>query len=876
MRESITYVMDLVDKYTGPAEKIMASAGEMDTEFKSLNEELNKAGTIKADLNHFNSLNQKLNSNSARLKEAQKQTSILGQEIANTENPTKKQINSFEKSKRTVEKLKTTQHEYIGDISKLNHQLKSAGVNTNDMAIEQRKADIAIKRTTRSMDSRLKVIKQNAIAEAKLNDEMKLREKIDRYGELKKELKANHDLNRSKREQLKLEKEINDQQARVDAWDSRAQNMQVGAGDVIAAGGGVYAVNAIAQEYGEVASSQGELQSLGMSGEDIDAVTNKARSFSSQYAGFTQSELISSTYDLKSGISDLSGEALAGYLEISAKIAGGTKAEIDTITGLMATGYGIYRENFDSFGAEVIRGWNKLSQEEKDLKFGEYLGGGIASAVKMFKTDGQQMTDAIKSMGAVAETSGVSMAEQLTILGMMQKTMSGSEAATKYKSFVNNAYKASEKLGLSFIGADNKIKSTADVLDELKSRYGETLDDIEKAELKNAFGSDEAMAYITLMYTKTDELRGNIDKMADSMKDGHKTYTEMADAIMTGGPAESMQLLQQINKNMLADLGYGFAPVISKMASSLGNLSLKVGNFLRENKDMAEYIGIGVSSLIGLNVAVVASKFVFGGLFRVMAIANKGLLLWRSSTIAASISTWVMSKAAAAWNTISKVAAVGTALMSKGFAIFNAVLIANPIGLIIAGVAALGVAAYLLYKNWDRVSQFIEDSTRWLCDKLGINFDTVMGMFNSVKSGFSSMCDFMMDVGSALVDALSNVFSGLMDAIMIPIDAMKSAYNFGAEMGQAVGGWFDDDDEEEEKTLTQSKNVTVSHPKMSTGNTSVYGVNGQGGNKTISYNPTIHVSGTGLDSEEVGRVVMSKMEEDKRMMELKSRQRMHD
>lgn len=687
IKESITYVMDLVDKYTGPAQKVLSSADKMGNEFDKLNGQLQKAGTVKADLNHFDSLNNKLKLNSESLADARNKAKLLGREIAATENPTKKQTAAFSKARAEVNRLQRTQTKYRQDITALSVQLDKVGISTKDMGLAHRKADMDVKRLTKSLDKQVESMRDLAL-----------------------------------------------QQAKIDKYSAKAKSIRgsVGVADIAAAGGGVYAIKKMAEAYGEIATAQGELESLGMNDNDIGKVTEKARQFSNKFAGFQQAALISATYDLKSGMSSLGGEALAGYLEISAKVAGGTKASIEQVTGLMATGYGIYRDGFEKFGQETIKGWEKLSQDEKDIKFGEYFGAGIAAAVQQFKTDGSQMTDAIKNIGKVAETSNVSMAEQLAILGTLQTTMSGSEAATKYKSFLNTAVNAGDKLGLSVTDQNNQLLSTVEIIQVLKSKYGETLDDMEKADLKKAFGSDEAMAYITLMYDKTESLRESTNNLGSAMNRGRSVYGEMADAIMKGGPAESLQLLDQVTKNTMADLGYGFAPVIAQVAGVVGSASNTFGNFLRENEGLAEFIGYATTALVALKVTTVASKFVFGGFFDVLALGNKAFLFYKTATMGA---------------------AVGTGVLAKAQMVLNAVMAANPIGLVVAGVTALIGVGYLLYKNWDKIG----------------------GWFKGV---FASIGETVNSIGKGIYDMWSSVFNGLLEIILAPFNAMKETYNW--------------------------------------------------------------------------------------------------
>lgn len=69
------------------------------------------------------------------------------------------------------------------------------------------------------------------------------------------------------------------------------------------------------------------------------------------------------------------------------------------------------------------------------------------------------MAAAIESLGASATNTKVPLEEQLSVLGMLQATMSGSEAGTKYAAFIQSAAKGGEELGLAFVDANNQIKS---------------------------------------------------------------------------------------------------------------------------------------------------------------------------------------------------------------------------------------------------------------------------------------------------------------------------------------------------------------------------------------------------------------------------------
>ena len=271
----------------------------------------------------------------------------------------------------------------------------------------------------------------------------------------------------------------------------------------------------------------GELASLGV--QDLDAVEKAAKSFSDTWAGTTKSEFITASYDIKSGIASLTDEGVAKFTELAALTGKATKSTTEEMGSLFATGYGIYKGAYEDMS---------------DLEFGEMFSAGIATAVKNYKTAGSEMASAISMLGATATNNKISMEEQLAILGQLQTTMSGSEAATKYKSFLNTAASAGEKLGLSFVDANNQLLTTPEILQKLKDKYGDTLDAVEKQEIKSAFGTDEAVAMIDLLYNDIDGLTGGIDNLASSMKQGVSVTNEMAEAI-DNTPERKFEVLRQ-------------------------------------------------------------------------------------------------------------------------------------------------------------------------------------------------------------------------------------------------------------------------------------------------------------------------------------------
>lgn len=329
-------------------------------------------------------------------------------------------------------------------------------------------------------------------------------------------------------------------------------------------------------EYGKTQKALGEVASLGF--QDMEGLESAAVKFSNTWSGTTREDFISAAYDIKSGISSLTDEGVAKFTELSGLTAKATKASTAEMTSLFATGYGIYRKFYES-----------------DTSFGEAFSAGIAKSVQQFKTDGTQMAGAIQTLGASASSANVPLGEQLSILGMLQGTMSGSESGTKYKAFLQSAAKAGKELGLEFLDANNQLKSMPEILDQLRGKFGDVVDATEKMQLTKAFGTAEAVSLIDLLYEKTDDLRNNMDAVGQSIQGGTKSVEEMANK-MNGGMLEKMQLIKQSWGNLLNEMGKQMEPGVSEGLDKVRETLIELqesGDFSRLGESLGRLVQAG-------------------------------------------------------------------------------------------------------------------------------------------------------------------------------------------------------------------------------------------------------------------------------------------
>ena len=462
-----------------------------------------------------------------------------------------------------------------------------------------------------------------------------------------------------------------------------------------------------------------EVASLGV--EDLGALEKAAKNFSDTWAGTTKSDFISASYDIKSGIASLTDEGVAQYTELAGLTAKATKATTADMTSLFATGYGIYKNYYSDLS---------------DMEFGEMFSAGIATAVKNYKTSGTEMAGAIKMLGASATNANVPMEEQLAILGQLQATMSGTEAGTKYKSFLNTAASAGEKLGLNFLDANNQLLSMPDILEQLHGKYGDTIDAVEKKQLKDAFGTDEAIALIDLLYNNTDQLKTGIDDLQTSMDGGVETTKKMAETI-SDTPAQKFQVLKQQMHNVTEELGQGLLPAVNTGLEAMIGLVQKGSDWVSNNQETVATI------------------------MRIVAIL--GVFLIVAGVVATTVGT--LGKAMTSLKTV-------TTLASKASGLFNSALLSSPItwviGLIVALIAifkACGGDVEQLgatFSNiFGKVGGFVGTAATAIAQKLpeflqfGINL--VLQIVSGIASGLPSLISGGVSMLESLITGIQTI-----------------------------------------------------------------------------------------------------------------------
>ena len=494
----------------------------------------------------------------------------------------------------------------------------------------------------------------------------------------------------------------------------------------------------------ETRRALGELASLGV--EDLDALEGAARNFSDQWSGTTKADFISAAYDIKSGISSLSDEGVAEFTALAALTAKATKSTASEMTSLFATGYGIYKGYYDDL---------------TDIQFGEMFSAGIAESVRAFKTSGTGMAQGIQSLGASATTANVPLEEQLAILGMLQATMGGAEAGTKYKAFLRSAAKGGEALGLSFLDANNQLLSMPEILEQLRGKFGETMDAAEKMELQKAFGDTEAVALIDLLYSKTGDLQDNILNLYDAMGQGTGVAQDMASAIQETEPERFARLQQRIH-NVTESIGNSLLPTVNDLMGKGEQVLTKVASWIEENKELVKIIMLIVLAIGGFLTVAGTVIAVVGGVGLVITKAVSAFKILKAG--------FLLAKGALA------------PLIGSVWS-FTAALLANPVTWIVIGIVALIAALVLLYNKCEWFRNGVNAILGFFKEKLGAALEVARNIFGAIGGVIGRVLGAAKATVQEKLDNMKRAYEehggGIRGAAAAAMEGVKGVYTAG-------------------------------------------------------------------------------------------------
>ena len=504
------------------------------------------------------------------------------------------------------------------------------------------------------------------------------------------------------------------------------KNIGIGVAGIVGAG---VALKSALDPAIEFSRALNEVRAAGIGASGLEKVEQFALDFSSSF-GIASNEVVNSVNEIARAIDGLTDDELISFSKGSNILAKATGSSVQEMGSYLSTMYGIFQQEADRMGKS---------------KWVEMMAGQATLTANMFKSSGESLSQAFTNLMSTGQSKGVELAEQFAVLGNLQSVMPGGMSGTKYAAFLNGVGKASKKLGLDFLDANNRMLPITDILAKIKKSYGDTIDEVEAQQLAKAFGTNDAVQVINYLLPKIDSLKDNIKEIGG--------VNNLDDAVRVSKiTTDSWMRFSAILQNIKIAIGVEILKKIEPLFNRMADLGQEFVAWLKTYKNIARWIGYAVGALIG-----------FTGLTATLTLMS-GI-----------------------------VSAIGLAFS----------FLVSPVMLVIGVVIGLGV---VINKNRDQFMEFITGfiagfkiarvsfqplfsafSILWeALKKIGATIWKIMGALSGASDSVYTFQQFGIDLGYAL----GVVFNTVLDAV----ELVAQAFNFVADVfsivvNSIIDGW---------------------------------------------------------------------------------------
>lgn len=400
----------------------------------------------------------------------------------------------------------------------------------------------------------------------------------------------------------------------------------------------------------------------------------------------------------------------------------------------------------------VSDGLSQFGLKAKDTTmFTDVLSATAAAA----NTDINLLGETFKYVGPVAGSLGYKIQDVSVAIGLMaNKGIKGSQAGTSLRTALTklanplgDSGKKMKELGISITDSTGKVKPFSTLMHELRDKFSK-LNDAQKAQYASTIFGQDAMSGMLAVVNSSDE---EFNKMTKAIVQSNGKTQEMANT-MNGGLGGAIANVKSAWEGLLIKLGSmqdgflvdafnGLAKVLQALPNEIQYVSNKFKeftNFLKEHETAIKTIGI-----------------IFGTIMTGFVL-NSGKLKIAGKSVSAFIKSFKLVK-----NIESMLKGVGS--------VFS--FLTTPVGIATAVIGVFAAAAYLIYKNWDKIGP-------WLSNQWEFIKNTAETVFNAIKTVISTVWETIKTVITVVVMAIKFViettFTLLVTIIRVPLEIIKA------------------------------------------------------------------------------------------------------
>lgn len=413
--------------------------------------------------------------------------------------------------------------------------------------------------------------------------------------------------------------------------------------------------------------------------------------------------------------------------------------------------------------------------------------GGVAKQFGLTEIQTTSLSNAFISLGKTPEIAGTA------INGMLTKLMTADKQGAKFQQALKN-------MGMESKDLKKAIKENGEqaLMDFLK-QVGKLPKENQMGALVDLFGLEYADD-VAVLVSGLETYKKSIDELKKTSKDGKPAFIGSMDKEFAARSATTANNWQ-IFKNSLTEIGITAGSVL---LPALNQLMTTIRPIINSFADWASKNPEVVSALVHLAAGFAALK-VGGLMFRFVGNELSGLMVsfrlakallgvdWLATVIRFKSGIGALAR-------IFGVVKTAATLLGSGLMSLGRFLLMSPIGI---ALALLGVAAYLLYKNWDGVvggakalwqdlSNFIGGVVNSIASFFGTCWESIKAFFNSgignisaqiinwsplglfYQSFASVMSWFGVQLPSSFTQFGANIIQGLWNGLKSKIESVKT------------------------------------------------------------------------------------------------------
>ena len=450
----------------------------------------------------------------------------------------------------------------------------------------------------------------------------------------------------------------------------------------------------------------------GATGDDLDALSKKAREMGSK-TKFSASEAAEAmNYMAMAGWKTedmLSG--IEGVMNLAAASGEDLATTSDIVTDAL-TAFGLSADDSGHF-ADVL-----------------------AAASSNANTNVSMMGETFKYCAPIAGALGFSVEDTAEAIGLMANAgIKSSQAGTSLRTIMNNL-SGDVKICGSSIGevtiattnADGSMRNLSDILADCRTAFAGLTESEKASAAESLVGKNAMSGFLALMNAGEED----IAKLSGAIADCDGTAQSMADTMN-----DNLEGQLTILKSQLQELAISFGEVLLPAVKS-------IVSFLQGFIDVLNNMPDGMKQTI-VTVALVAA-----------ALGPVLIIVGKIITAVGTIMT-IVPKVAGVINTV------------KGaFAALNATMLANPIVLIIAAIAALVAACIYLWNTNEDFRQFWIDL--WEDIK-----EVAIAVWEAISEFLSNAWGAIRQTAATVWNGISDFFSGIWDGIKSTVSTVAGA-----------------------------------------------------------------------------------------------------